>query len=149
MEARRVAEASVDDSAVTYRSSDCAVRVFSLADSGSIHRLLEIHAFRAAAHRECPAWPAAADLCRPVWLEGDGPGRGGRVPQAASRRAEVVRDSWAELRAGGRDRFFWGEDGIAASDFGSPELFLLGTARVHGRVHDRDGRHAGASGQLL
>ena len=35
--------------------------------------------------------------------------------------------------------FFGAKIGIAAGDFRAPELFLLGSARIFGRVHDCDG----------
>src|SRR5215469_11441593 len=103
MEGGGVAQADLADAACGNGNFDCAVRVFPAAECGSIHRLLEIHALWAAAHRECAAGPAAAALCRPVWMEGNGAGGGGRVSQAAAGGAKVLRDFRAELRTGGRD----------------------------------------------
>src|SRR5215469_3634389 len=132
MEGRGVAQAGVGGAFGDYGRFDRAVCVFSPALGGSIHCLLEGHAFWAAAYRECPAWAPAADLRRPVRLGTDGAGGGGCVSQAAGGGAKVVCHFRAELRAGWRDRFFWPEVRIAAGAFRPSKLFLLGAARLHG-----------------
>ena len=71
-----VAETCVHHAAGSVGHRACAIRVLSVVERQSIHRLFEIHASATRAAGESPDGPVAANLCRPVWLERNGAGGG-------------------------------------------------------------------------
>lgn len=97
--------------------------------TGYIARELRAPRFAIALSCVCVAG-APLNLRRPVWLEGNGAGGGGGIPQVTARRAKALWDFWTKLRTGRSDRFCGRKMGLASGDVRPRKLFLPGGREV-------------------
>ncbi len=90
-----------------------------------------------------PAGTAAADFRGSVRMGRDGGDGGACLQQLAAGGSRAHRDLRADLWTGGSHRSVRSQVRVAAGHQRASELFSLGTAGLHGREHDRDGRQPG------
>ena len=105
-------------------------------------RYAEATASPAAAHRDCPTRAAPAIIRRPVRLAGNGRHRCARYQRSAARRPRQDRIFTQNYGQAGAIDLFGPRYGLPSHQR-PPELLSLGTARLHRREHDRDGRPPG------
>src|SRR5262245_14170866 len=86
------------------------------------------HWFHTSEVRSFARRSAAADICRSVWLAGNGRISGRGLSQLAARSARENGDLWQQLRPGRRNRLFRPEIRVTEGYQSPPELFSLGPA---------------------
>src|SRR5688572_29352142 len=91
----------------------------------------------------------AAILRRRISLAGARRRSGARLSLTPARRATAHGDLRHQLRPGGGGRLLWTTVRLAKSHQWTSKLFSLGTASLHRRDHDPDGRERGRSAQTL